>query len=152
MSSDGECLEVTTCFDKPLAYTSASVCPSALRQVCARVCEPGAKCWLKLSQVRPMCGLLSSSLHHSSSPASPPNLTAVPCHSLMDAPGPTIAHYSLLLLSLRSQSRQGQIYFTVVHLSHSARWHLCYGELGGMPVCVCLKKEEGNEKGRDRMT
>lgn len=54
-------------------------------------------------------------------PCVSPNLTAVLFHSLMDAPGPTIAHYSLILLSLRSHSRQGQIYFTVVHLSHSAR-------------------------------
>lgn len=79
----------------------------------------------------------------------PLNLTTVSCHSLMDAPGPTIAHSGLLLLSLRSQSHQGQIYFTVVHLSRSACWHLCYWEQEGM--CVSLQKRKKSSE-RDEMT
>lgn len=81
-------------------------------------------------------------------PCLSPNLMAVSCHSLMDAPGPTIAHYSLLLLSLHSQSRQGQICLSVVHLSHSACWHLCYREQEGM--CVRVSKKRKREKERKR--
>lgn len=88
---------------------------------------------------------------HLSSISLSQNLTAVSYRSLMEAPGPTIAHYSLLLLSLHSRSHQGQIGFTVAHLSRSARWHLCYRERE-RKVCVCLKGVRGWKGEKDRMT
>lgn len=111
------------------------------------------------SQVRAVRGLLSPVLHqitHTHTHTRPqrrclsPRFTAVSCHSLMDAPGPTIAHYSLLLLSLHSRSRQGHIYLTVAHLSHSARVTFV---LHSAKKCVRLGKGgRGRRREGDRMT
>ncbi len=109
----------------------------AVKCVCLSV-NPRARCRLSSSQVRSVCVGCCHLSSITPAPACPPHLTAVSCHSLMDAPGPTIAHYSLLLLSARSRRRQGQICFTVAHLSHSACWHLCCRK-GESEMCVCAR-------------
>ncbi len=66
-------------------------------------------------------------------------LTEVSCHSLMEAWGPTIAHYRLLLLALCYRGSQGHLGFIVIHLSCSC---VLICELCGKTICVCVSKTE----------
>ena len=124
MSSGGERSEVAVGFG-----TSACllVCLFLRQSTCLQLygaCEPRTpRRWVVCVCVCVcVCGLLSPSPTHSSSSSSSScsstSHTSVSCHSLMDAPGPTIAHKRFLLLSLCSPNRQGQIRSGVVHLSH----------------------------------
>lgn len=129
-------------------HVYAQKCLDAAIWVCAIKgmfkCWAFVTCWLSSLQVR----ALSPVLHHSSPHCLSPHLTSVSCHSLMEAPGSTKAHYSLLLPSVPSLRRRGQICFTVIHLSHSAGWHSCCREQKAR-MSVCLKKEEDGEREKE---
>lgn len=119
---------------------------------CVFKCEPCARCWLSSSQVEAVCGLLSPVLHHCSSPLLSQNLTAVSCHSLMDAPG--------------SNNNSLQPFITATSLSEPSRSNLLhrrspvtlslltfvlYGARGNVYVCMS-KKTTKRVKEEDRMT